>query len=65
MKIENGVLYINKIDLDHILGVLEGMEIYDKPPSELFKDGLEMELKFNGLEDKAFKDIVIENIWGE
>ncbi len=65
MKIENEVLYINKIDLDHILGVLEGMEIYGKPPSELFKDGLEMELKLNGLEDKAFKDIVIKNIWGE
>ena len=62
MKIENETLYIDKTDLDHILGYLEGLEIYEGPPSELFLEGLEIELQMNGLEDEYFKNIFIENI---
>ena len=67
MKIENETLYINKTDLDHILGYLDA-ELLDlcksTPPSDLFLEGLEVELQLNGLEDEIFKNIVIENIKG-
>lgn len=62
MKIENETLYINKTDLDHILGEFELTDIFNKPPSELFLKGLEVELQMNGLESKYFKNILIENI---
>ncbi len=78
MKIENEVLYINKIDLDHILGYLEfditerekyinetGKNLKDFVLSENFLNGVEIELSMNGLEDKTFRDIAIKNIWGE
>lgn len=59
MKIENETLYINKMDLDHILGYVEGVEIFKEPPSELFLKGIQEELVFNGMEDKVFNKIVI------
>lgn len=59
MKIENETLYINKTDLDHILGYLEGLELFKEPPSELFLEGLEIELQMNGLENEMFNKIVI------
>ena len=67
MKIEGKTLYINKVDLDHILGYdnllgyPEGYRaVFTTPPSELFISGLEIELQMNGLEDKEIKKIVIE-----
>jgi len=69
MKIENETLYINKIDLDHILGYSEPHSLEEliawkqRPPSELFVKGLEIELSLNGLEDETFNKIIIEKIW--
>lgn len=62
MKIENETLYINKTDLDHILDIDLMENDRDTPPSELFLEGLEIELQMNGLEGKYFKNIFIENI---
>ncbi len=78
MRIENEVLYINKIDLDHILEYLEfditerekyinetGENVKEFILSENFLNGVGIELRMNGLENKLFKDIVIKNIWGD
>ena len=62
MKIENEILYIDKTDLDHILGEMDLQEYLSVPPSELFLKGLEVELQMNGLDDRYFRDILIENI---
>lgn len=63
MKIENETLYINKTDLDHILDI----DIFERdkstPPSELFLEGLEIELGLSGLEGETFNKIVIEKVW--
>lgn len=64
MKIKNKTLYIDRTDLDHILGTFELRGLYINPPSNLFLKGLEMELQFNGLEDETFNKIVIEGVWG-
>lgn len=63
MKIENEALYIHKTDLDHILDIDLMENDRDTPPSELFLEGLEIELGLNGLEDETFNKIVIEKIW--
>lgn len=69
MKIENETLYINKTDLDHILGYSEPHSLEEliawkqRPPSELFLEGLEIELQMNGLEDEVFNNIVINHVW--
>lgn len=63
MKIENETLYINRTDLDHILGIDVFESDKSTPPSELFLEGLEIELGLNGLEDETFNKIVIEGIW--
>ena len=60
MKIENETLHINKTDLDHILGYLEGLELFKEPPSGLFLEGLEIELGLSGLEGEIFNKIVIK-----
>lgn len=65
MKIENETLYINKTDLDHILGYSEpySLEVLidwkQRPPSELFLKGIQEELAFNGMEDEIFNRVVI------
>ena len=59
MKIENETLYINKTDLDHILDMDLMENDRDTPPSELFLEGLEIELQMNGLENEMFNKIVI------
>lgn len=63
MKIENETLYINKTDLDHILGEMDLQEYLSAPPSKLFLQGLEIELALSGLEDEVFNKIVIEKVW--
>lgn len=63
MKIENETLYINKTDLDHILGEFELTDIFHKPLSEIFLEALEEELIFNGMKDETFNKIVINHVW--
>lgn len=63
MKIENETLYINKTDLDHVLGELEGVGIFEEPPSEIFLRALHGELVFNGMEDEVFNKIIIKHVW--
>ena len=68
MKIENETLYINKIDLDHILGDFEMEEYLGSPitpPSELFMEGLENELKFAGLDKTLYSKIELNFGWEE
>ena len=76
MKIENETLYISRFDLDHILDyvandIIErenyinatGEDVDELVLSECFKNGLEIELSLCALEDKIFKDIIIEDIY--
>ena len=63
MKIENETLYINRTDLDHILDIDLMEDDRDTPPSELFLEGLEIELIMNGLEGEVFNNIVINHVW--
>ena len=52
MKIVDKVLVIEPHDFDHIMD-WSGNEC----PSEAFKEGLEIELKMHGYEDKPFEKI--------
>ena len=55
MKYFKGQLIIDNIDFDHIMGWSD-----NEVPSEVFKEGLEVELSMNGLDDKDIEIIKID-----
>lgn len=63
MKVENRILYLDNVDLDHVLGELELIDVFTRPPSELFLKGLQIELELNGLNFNMFDSIKIKKIW--
>lgn len=65
MKIENETLYINRTDLDHILGEMDLEEYLSTPPSELFLESLQDELEMNGLDKVPYSVIVLNFGWEE
>jgi len=60
VKIKEGSLHIDMIDLDHILSEFELVDTFHMPPSEIFMKGLSTELEFNGMGKEAFDRIIIE-----
>lgn len=55
MKYHKGQLIISNTDFDHIMSWSD-----NKVPSEAFKEGLEVELFMNGLDNKNIKTIKID-----
>ena len=62
MKIVDGVLKVNMTDLDHILQEAYPYED-SEPPSILFKQGIDDELRLSGLEDQEFNKLEITLDW--
>lgn len=54
MKIENGILFIEPHDFDHIMGWSES-----NIPQLQFKEGLEIELEMHGLESESYQQIML------
>lgn len=67
MKIKGKTLYMNRIDLDHVLDVDMLEENKAMPPSELFLMGLRTELLMSGLEleGEEIGKVVISFDWEE
>lgn len=55
MKYHKGQLIISNTDFDHIMSWSD-----NKVPSEAFKEGLEVELFMNGLDNKNIRTIKID-----